>query len=91
MTSTPAFPEGVFQPVHVEDDPEPQPVPLQQYFFEESAPPSRRNVARSRCMTSLICHFDERGQHTFMSPACPHFSTDDETGQRTRPEWTVQG
>lgn len=35
------FDEGIYQPLHVEDDPEPKPVPLQAYFHAESAPPSR--------------------------------------------------
>jgi hypothetical protein len=52
--ATPTFPEGMFQPLHVEDNPEPQPVPLQQYFFEETPAPSRRNIKRMRPITRHI-------------------------------------
>jgi hypothetical protein len=84
------FNEGIFQPVHVEDDPDPEPVPLQQYFFEETARPSRRAVKPSRPITRHVCRFDERGRHTYMAEQCPHYAIEDENGPRRKPEWTVQ-
>jgi hypothetical protein len=58
--SKPDFPEGIFTPLHVEDDPEPQPVPLQKYFWEETAAPSRRTIKTMRPITRNITRHKAR-------------------------------
>lgn len=47
------FTEGIYQPLHVPDDPEPEPVPLQAYFHAEGAPPSR-NVLPPRVRSAAV-------------------------------------
>ena len=55
------FTEAVFTPVNVEDVPEPEPVPLQQYFWEETAPPSRNTTTREHCIAVTIIRKQARG------------------------------
>lgn len=66
----PTFPEGMFQPLHVPDNPEPQPVPLQRYFFEETGPPGRRNIKPMRPITRHVerRHARQVGDHDGQTP-----------------------
>lgn len=59
----PRFTESIFRPVHVPDNPEPQPVPLQAYFSQEMAPASRRNEGKERCIAVYVDRRIARGPH----------------------------
>jgi hypothetical protein len=77
-------------PVHVEDDPDPEPVPLEQHFGEELAPPSRRTVQHGRLMNVERCRFDHKGGHLYTAEHCPHGALRDEQGPVKPPGWTCQ-
>jgi hypothetical protein len=76
--------------VHVEDDPAPEPVPLEQHFGEDLAPPSRRMAQGGRLMAVERCRFDHKGGHLYTAEHCPHQATRDEEGPIAPRGWTVQ-
>jgi hypothetical protein len=88
---SPAFDEGIYQPVHIEDDPQPQQVPLEAYFHQETAPASRNYPGHQHSIAVSRCRFNGAGEHTYMAEKCPHYDVTDEQGPRIRPGWTVQG
>lgn len=87
----PKFDEGIYQPLHVEDDPEPAPVPLEAHFHADTAPASRNYTTRQYSIAAFRCRFNGAGEHTYMDEHCPHYDVTDEQGPRIRPGWTVQG
>lgn len=58
---SPGFGEGIIKPVHVPDDPVPQPVPLQAYFAQEMAPASRNLSPPERCIAVQVTRRRARG------------------------------
>lgn len=65
------FTDGIFRPVHVPDNPEPQPVPLQDYFYQEMAPRSRTAAPREPVIAVSVCRYID-GRHAIPGPSCPH-------------------
>ena len=59
----PRYAENIFRPVHVPDNPEPKPVPLQAYFGQEMAPASRKTEDRERCIAVQVIRRRARGPH----------------------------
>jgi len=61
-------------------------------FFYDDIPAEGGRYAGSPEMlyTEVTCHFNELGEHIYMSPKCPHFDMEDEEGRRVNPSWTVQ-
>jgi hypothetical protein len=77
-------------PVHVEDDPEPEPPSLHEHFTQDLAPSSRRNLPGGRSMAVERCRFDGLGNHTYEARDCPHARSQDEQGPIQPRGWTVQ-
>lgn len=91
LDADPAFTDGVLQPFHVEDDPEPEEIPLAEHFFSELPRGRYRGVSREYPIATERCRFDSAGHHLTMAEHCPHFDSHDEMGKRITPGWTVQG
>lgn len=80
------------------DDPLSFPQPFkpkaQEYDFRtefwNEAPDMRPQEGRSNPGTVKVCRYTDGRHETPPRPWCPHFSREDETGKRVRPEWTAQ-
>lgn len=80
----------IHPPVKVEAEPDPQPVPLADYFDAERAPASRSQVRRMRVMAVDCCRFNAKGEHVFTGEHCVHYDSSDEEGPRVAEGWTCQ-
>jgi hypothetical protein len=58
---SPRFSENIFRPVRVPDNPEPQQVPLQEFFRQEMAPSSRQGPGKGRCAAVQVTRYRARG------------------------------
>lgn len=90
LDADPSFTDGVLQPFHVEDDPEPEVIPLAEHFFSELSRPAGKTVSREWAIHTERCRFDSAGNHLTMAEHCPHFDSHDEMGKRINTGWTVQ-
>lgn len=63
--------EMIIQPMHVPDDPVPEPVPLQSYFYQEMAPRSRTSAPREPVAAVSVCRYID-GRHIISGASCPH-------------------
>lgn len=69
--------------------PKPQEYDFRQEFWKE-LPDMRPQEGRENPGTVYICRY-LNGRHEMPpKPWCPHYKTEDETGKRVRPDWTVQ-
>jgi len=63
--------EAIIRPLHVPDNPVPEPVPLQEYFFSEMAPASRTPAPQEPVAAISVCRYRD-GRHWAAGPFCPH-------------------
>lgn len=67
---------------------------FRQEFWQEAPtlrPTKQRpHEPRENPGTMYICRYLDGRHEQPPPPWCPHYKTHDETGQRIRPEWTVQ-
>jgi hypothetical protein len=58
--------------------------------FWREMPDMRPNRGHDRIATLKVCRYENGRHESPPKPWCPHFETEDETGFRIRPDWTVQ-
>lgn len=68
-----------------------EPRDYHEFFYDDQPPSNFRQVGYPEYLhTEVTCHFNGQGEHTYMSPNCPHFDEYDQEGRRIRENWTVQ-
>lgn len=68
-----------------------EPRDYHEYFHDDVPPAGYAQTGYPEFLyTEVTCHFNELGEHTYMSRNCPHFDMEDQEGRRIRKNWTVQ-